>query len=262
VAASLGESARVNTPFVQTRVQHCVVASDALDLLLRLFDGVPHVMICVKDVEGRYVGVNDAFIARIGARRVDDVLGLRARDLFAPELAASYDAQDRSLFATGRPSRNQLELISDARGRSDWYLSSKVLHHLGNDPVVVAVSVPVQLPRGTAGLGGLRSAVELVRRSYASPLLVRDIAEAAGMSADRLERAMRRVLNVTPKQYVLRTRLEHVASLLVTTDMPIAHIAAACGFFDQSQLSRQFQHHVGLTPSRYRALARSGNDQG
>jgi AraC-like DNA-binding protein len=254
--AGLVASVRLGAPFIQRRSgQNVEVESEAIDLLMRLFDAFPHVIVCVKDIESRYIAVNEAFVTKIGLRRIDQVLGSRAHDLYPHDLAASYDAQDRSLFATGQPSRNQLELISDGRGNSDWYLSSKVLHRIGPDPVVVAVSVPVQLPRGTSGAGGLRSAVELVRTDHARPLRVRDIADAAGMSSDRLERIMRRVLNVTPKQFLLRTRLDHAAMLLVTTDRPIAEIAADCGFFDQSQLTRQFGRHVGLPPNRYRNLA-------
>lgn len=239
------------------------VPSDATSLLTALFDEVPHVMICVKDAEGRYVAANEAFVARTRKRRVRDVLGLRAADLFPADLAVSYEAQDRSLLATGRPARNQLELITDAAGHADWYLSTKVLHHTAEGvPQVVAVSVPVQLARGgPARAGGLRAAIELVRRDFAAPLRVDDLARAAGMSSDRLERAMRQVLAVSPKQYLLRTRLEHVALLLATTDRPISEISASCGFFDQSQLTRQFRAALGLTPGRYRTLARGGRGE-
>lgn len=232
-------------------------------LLLSLFEAVPHVMICVKDADGRYVEVNEAFVRRTNRRHARDVIGCRAADLFPPELAASYDAQDRSLLATGRPVRNQLEIITDATGQPGWYLSTKVL---GESPSgerqVVAVSVEAQLARGgSARAGGLRAAVELVRRDFASPLRVDDLARAAGMSADQLERLMQRVLAISPKQYVLRTRAEHAAFLLATTDHPIPEIAASCGYFDQSQMTRQFRAFVGLTPGRYRSLSSGPPDE-
>ena len=73
------------------------------------------------------------------------------------------------------------------------------------------------------------------------------------MSADRLERAMQRTLGTSPKQYILRIRAERAATLLVTTDRSIAQIAADCGYYDQSQLTRQFRRHIGPTPSDYRS---------
>lgn len=233
------------------------MTADPTRLLLSLFETVPHVMICVKDADGRYVAVNEAFVQRTTQRYVRDVVGRRAADLFPAELAASYEAQDRSLLATGRPVRNQLEIITDAGGREAWYLSTKVLVTAdGGAKEVVAVSVEAHLARGgSARAGGLLAAVELVRREFASPLRAEDLAVAAGMSTDQLERAMRSVLAVSPKQYVLRTRVEHAAFLLATTERPISDIAASCGYFDQSQLTRQFRAAIGLTPGRYRSLA-------
>ncbi len=225
-------------------------------LLLSLFEKVPRVMICVKDGQSRYVAVNEAFVQRTNRRHARDVIGRTAADLFSPELAASYEAQDRSLLATGRPTRNHLEMIDDGSGHAGWYLSTKVLSisDLGA-PEVVAVSVEAPLARGgSVRAGGLRAAVELARRDFARQLKVSDLAQVADMTSDQLERAMRRVLGVSPKQYLLRTRVDHAAFLLATTDRPISDIAASCGYFDQSQMTRQFRQAIGLTPGRYRAL--------
>lgn len=233
--------------------------SDSTSLLISLFETVPRVMVCVKSADGRYVAANEAFVLRASRRHVNEVIGRKAADLFPVELAASYEAQDRSLLATGRPARNQLEVITDASGHSGWYLTTKVLTNaVVGAPEVVAVSVEADLARGGAvRAGGVRAAVELVRREYARSLPVAELATAAAMSTDQLERAMRRVLGVSPKQYVVRTRIDQAAFLLVTGSTPIAEVAASCGFFDQSQLTRQFKAAVGLTPGRYRDLART-----
>jgi AraC-like DNA-binding protein len=226
----------------------------ATDLLLDVFADVPHVLVCVKDTSGRYVGANTAFVRRARRRRATDVLGRRAIDLFPVDLATSYEAQDRSLLLTGREIRNHLELIEDHTGRRRWYLTSKVRRTLDDGPVVVVVSVEAHLDGVEAS--GLRAAVELVHEHVTGPLRVADLAAVAGMSTDRLERAMRRALGVSPKQYVLRLRAERAADLLATTDLPIVRIAAECGYYDQSQLTRQFRDHVGMSPSDYRATAR------
>jgi AraC-like DNA-binding protein len=220
-------------------------------LLLDVFADIPHVMVCVKDGHGRYVGANTAFVRRAGRRHVTDVLGLRAADLFPADLAASYEAQDRSVLRTGREIRNQLELIEDHTAARRWYLTTKVRTGSGDAASLAVVSVEAGL--GTREASGLRAAVELAHARFADGVRVAELAAAAGTSADRLERAMRRVLGVSPKQYVLRLRAEHAATLLVTTDRPIATIAAECGYYDQSQLTRQFRDHIGMTPREYRA---------
>jgi AraC family transcriptional regulator len=50
-------------------------------------------------------------------------------------------------------------------------------------------------------------------------------------------------------------RVERAARLLRDTAMPLADVAAACGFCDQSHLARSFRHVLGCTPSDYRRRA-------
>lgn len=233
-----------------------------IHLLLELFDGVPHVMVSVKNAEGRYVGVNRAFVRRSRRRHHREVLGRRAGDFFAPALAASYEAQDRALLASGQAVRNQLEVIADSEGSraGRWYLTSKVRGTTDeHGTVVVATSVDAQLGDRVDAATGLRAAIELAHARCHEPLRVHDLAAAADMSSDRLERAMQRTLATSPKQYILRIRAERAATLLATTDRSVAEIAADCGYYDQSQLTRQFKRHIGTTPSGYRTGgARSG----
>lgn len=229
-------------------------SDDATRLLLDLFRTVPHVMVCLKDASGTYVAVNRAFVRRTRRRHPREVIGRRAADLFPAPLAASYDAQDRALLATGQAVRNQLEVIADADhpGEGRWYLTTKVRHDTGEGPLIVVTSVDAQLGDRADAATGLRAAIELAHDRCHETLRVDDLASAAGMSADRLERAMRRVLATSPKQYVLRLRAERAAAQLATTDRSIAQIAAECGYYDQSQMTRQFRAHIGVTPQAYR----------
>ena len=225
--------------------------------MTELFAALPHTMFCVKNPAGRYVAANDAFVRRAGRARLAHVLEHTAADLFPPELAASYDAQDRAVLATGQPVRNQVEVIADGHGQTGWYLTTKVLDRdpHGDALGIVVMSVPALLGRGTQGGPGLRAAVELARARFAEPLHVDDLARAGAMTVDQLERVMRRTLGTSPKQYLVRVRVEQAALLLSTTSLPIADVAARCGYYDQSQLTRQFRAHVGVTPGTYRSSA-------
>ncbi len=81
-----------------------------------------------------------------------------------------------------------------------------------------------------------------------------EIAGAAGMSPTQLERAMRRAMGVSPKQLVLRFRLEEAMRRLRDTDATIAQVASECGYYDQSAFTRQFRRVVGMSPGAYVAL--------
>jgi AraC-like DNA-binding protein len=234
---------------------------DEIRLVVDLLGAVPHAMLCVKGADGRYVSANEAFVRRARRRRLDEVVGRRAVDLFPAGLAASYEAQDRAVLRTGLAVRNHLEVIGHTDGEQGgggrWYLTSKVLSVTESGPVVVVLSVDANLGSRGDVASGLRAAVELANDRVDAPLRVADLAHAAGMSADRLERAMRRSLGISPKQYLIRRRAERAALLLATTDRSVAAVAAECGYYDQSQLTRQFRSHAGMTPSEYRAVARA-----
>ncbi len=78
------------------------------------------------------------------------------------------------------------------------------------------------------------------------------LASIAGLSMFHFVRAFRQSQGISPHKYVMRRRLERTMELLAGTDLPLAEIASAVGFSDQSHLSRRFRQHIGVTPRDYR----------
>ena len=76
----------------------------------------------------------------------------------------------------------------------------------------------------------------------------------AGLSLSSFERQIRRVYGLTPSQLLTRARLDAATRLLRETDLPIARVAAECGYFDHSAFARVFRSVVGLTPVQFRGL--------
>ena len=233
--------------------------------LADLLDAASGVLYCLKDVDGRYLAVNQAFVERTSGRSRRDVLGRRARDLFPADLAARYEAQDEGLRAGGQPVRDELELITGADGRPGWYVTSKQLVHgvpgaahataLG----IAAVSVDLGREREHPdGLAGLHEAVEHVHRHLARTVTVDELAAVAGLSVAQLERRMKRVFGVSPKQYVVKARVEEATRLLLGGERPLSEVALACGWYDQSAFTRQFTRIVGCTPGEYRSQPSRG----
>ena len=224
----------------------------ALDAFVDLVDGLPQVMAAAKDTAGRYAYVNRGFAERVG-RRTRDILGRTVEDFFAPELAASYAAQDAEVLRTGTPLQGHLELIVRADGRLGWYLTSKT-RLLADDGEVVGVavmSVDLQSQMDSAH-SGLAAALDAVRAEIDHPWRVGELADIAGLSTTQLERLCRRTLGMAPRGVLQRLRLEHAVLLLSTTALTAGEIASACGFYDQSSFTRQFRSVLGLTPGAYR----------
>lgn len=219
----------------------------------------PHVMFCVKALDGTYVAANQAFAERAGAASAGQVVGRSAHDLFPAELADRYAAQDEVVLQTGRPLSNELEMITRPDGSWGWFLTSKSrwTDEAGAPAGMVSVSVDLQAPADAAARHALLArAVEHARVHFAEPISVSSLAEVATMSVSQLERASRRLLGLSPKQLIMRFRLEAALGLMATTDLPIAEIASRCGYYDQSSFSRHFRATVGASPAVYRSATK------
>lgn len=221
----------------------------------------PNVMFCIKDTNGIYLSANQAFADRAGVRAPGDVHGKRATDLFPPELVEQYEAQDDEVMRTGHILSNELEAITRPDGSYGWFLTSKSrwTDDAGKPIGIVIVSVDQRTPvDGAAPHRQLASAVEIARVRFAEQLTVSEMAAAAGVSVTQLERLSKRVLGLTPKQLILRFRLEEALRLLDTSTDSIATIASACGYYDQSAFTRHFRRAVGMAPATFRTMSRRG----
>jgi len=97
-----------------------------------------------------------------------------------------------------------------------------------------------------------------VVRDAAGDVSLDALAARAGWSPFHFHRAFRKIIGETPKQYMLRLRLERAAARLATGSDPVLSIAADAGFASHEVFTRAFRRHFGVTPSTYRREALSG----
>lgn len=232
------------------------VGGAALQTFIELVEGLPQVMAAAKDSDGRYLYVNRGFAERVGLR-VSEVVGATVADLFAPELASSYAAQDLDVLRSGRSLSGHLELIVRGDGQLGWYLTSKSRLEADDGSVIGVAVLSVDLNAQMNGAhSGLAVALAAVRSRIDEPWRVPDIAREAGLSTKQLERLTRKTMGLAPRAILQRLRIEHAVRLLATTDLSVGHIASTCGFYDQSSFTRQFRQVLGLTPGAYRRSTR------
>lgn len=77
-----------------------------------------------------------------------------------------------------------------------------------------------------------------------------ELAGAAGIGKFRLVRLFREHTGLPPHAFQIAHRIRRARRLL-EAGHPIASVAAATGFADQSHLHRQFQRSLGMTPQGY-----------
>lgn len=88
--------------------------------------------------------------------------------------------------------------------------------------------------------------------NVASSLRIGSVAAILNLSASYFSRAFKATVGITYSEFVLRERIGLAKKLLLTTMTPIAEIALACGFNDQSHLTRTFSQTVGCPPAAWR----------
>ncbi len=116
---------------------------------------------------------------------------------------------------------------------------------------------PFRESRGSHGLDErrLQRAIDYIHANLTKEITVEDLAGAASLSRFHFSRMFKTVTGQSPHRFISRLRLELSKSLL-TEGRSIADVAHHCGFSSESNFVRSFRRVTGVTPGRYRALAR------
>jgi AraC family transcriptional regulator len=98
----------------------------------------------------------------------------------------------------------------------------------------------------------LRQARDFLHAHFADAPSLADAADAAGVHPSHLARVFRREMRCSVGEYVRALRVDFACRELIRGDLPLAQIALAAGFTDQSHLSRCVRQRTGLTPAAFR----------
>ena len=224
-----------------------------------LFDALPDVVFFIKDRAGRYVVVNQTLARRCGMKDKAGLLGRTANEVFAAPLGQRFQAQDQSVLDEGVQIEDQLELHLYPNRDPGWCLTQKRPLRDSHGAIVGLAGVSRDLAMAdnkNPAYHKVADAVRLIHDKYGEPLTLPQLARTAHMSVAQIERYFERIFHLTPRQMIIKTRLE-AASRMLASDSSVSDIAQACGYADHSAFTRQFRATVGVTPSEYRLLLRN-----
>ena len=131
------------------------------------------------------------------------------------------------------------------------------------DHVTLAVGVHVAStygglrPVSRPARGGLapwqeRRAKEILSANLDGNMPLKDVARECRLSVSHFSRAFRRTMGVAPHNWLLTRRVELAKEKLRDRELSLSDVALACGFADQSHLTRMFTGTVGISPGAWR----------
>ena len=222
--------------------------------IIKLFDLLPEIAFYLKDKDGRFVALNRKTCEYFGVAQEEDALGKTDHDFFPNENADSFRADDFAVMESGQPIVNRIQPHPDPS--SDHVMvTNKIPLRNGKGEVIGLAGFSRQVDRlsGRAGTADqFAQALDYLKKKFSEPLRTAELAKMAGMSVSQFERRFRRALGSSPRQYLLRLRVDSAARLLTFTNRPIAQISKECGFHDHAHFTRSFKKMMSMTPLSFR----------
>ena len=138
-------------------------------------------------------------------------------------------------------------------------MTSKIPLRNQKDEVIGLAGFSRELERLRGGSGSadqFAEALEHLKKNFNTPMNTSELAKIAGMSISQFERSFRRGLGSSPRQYLLRFRVDSAARLLTFSNRSIAQISEECGFHDHAHFTRSFKKMMNMTPLNFRKRQR------
>jgi AraC-like DNA-binding protein len=221
----------------------------------QLFDLLPDVAFFVKDRKSRLICYNRRAVESCGFVNSEAaVIGKLGYEYYSAERMAMYLEQDRRVMETGVPIINGI-CPSPETGSNALIVFSKVPLRDRSGHIIGLAGVWREV-RGLhappAAVNRLSQAVEIMHTRYAEALSMGELAKIAHLSVSQFGRQFHRLFGTTPREYLLRVRVNAAGRLLAETDRKTTDIALETGFFDHSHFSRTFRRLMGISPQTYR----------
>jgi AraC-like DNA-binding protein len=231
-----------------------------VETVVRLFNQLEDVLYWVKDETHRITALNRAFAERVKLSP-DRILGKTDGDLYYPELAAVFMADDRYVLETGRSIRRKIELLTSRHGGIEWRTTTKLPLRDAGGRVIGTTGISRPLPDSVEALPGPYRAIskiaEFARRHLSERVSVGDIARESGMSVATLERRFKKHFQLSPSVFLSQLRVSRACELLRDTPLNITEIALECGYDSPAAFSRAFRRATKQSPRGYREASRS-----
>ena len=101
---------------------------------------------------------------------------------------------------------------------------------------------------------------EYINAHYREPISVSGLAQSFFMDKNTMTRQFKRIVGMTPGDYIRRKRLE-TAYTLIRQGYSVQNAGMACGFADYSAFYRAFRQNYGITPGDLSSMVKHSDDK-
>ncbi|MEN6425155.1 MAG: DNA-binding transcriptional regulator [Phycisphaerales bacterium] len=183
------------------------------------------------------------------------VAGLQVPD----EIAILGIDNDELVCEIGYPRLSSIALSVEAAGYTAAALLEKLIagERVGKTKEQVMVSPLHVVERQSTDVLAtedreIAAALRFIREHVREGIQVEDVAEATALSRRALQQRFRRVLGRSIHDEIKHSRIDHMARMLVSTNLPIGEIARLLQSTEMKNIARYFRQRTGLTPLQYR----------
>jgi AraC family transcriptional regulator len=101
----------------------------------------------------------------------------------------------------------------------------------------------------------LDEAIDYINQNLDREITVQALAEGARLSISVFAHSFKKVMGISPYQFIITKRLERAIKLLLDrdTNLPISAICQMCGFSSPSAFTTRFKQKYEISPAKYRS---------
>lgn len=94
--------------------------------------------------------------------------------------------------------------------------------------------------------------IRFIQEHYHQNISAAELSQRFGLSTNHIGNLLKGTLGLRYNDYLTQLRMSRAKELLLSTQLSVKEITAACGYFSQSHFIKLFVEREGCTPSEYR----------
>ena len=95
-------------------------------------------------------------------------------------------------------------------------------------------------------------AIHYITKEYMNDISVADIADRIGITRSYLAKCFNYTLDMSPKQFIIKYRMDKACELLKASNYNITEISEATGYSNSLTFSKAFKTYFGISPNEWR----------